>query len=116
MFPNYPQIILTTFKTIYRNSHTRLLQPQTALPPILSPTLSRLGRLSRHLSTMAPVHPSTTHYDVIVIGGGSGGLGFGRRASAMYGANVAVIEKSGRLGGTCVFSPSSLESTCADCV
>lgn len=51
---------------------------------------------------MPPVHPSTTHYDAIVIGGGSGGLGFGRRASAMYGAKVAVIERSGRLGGTCV--------------
>jgi glutathione reductase (NADPH) len=53
---------------------------------------------------MPPVHPSTTHYDAIVIGGGSGGLGFGRRASALYGAKVAVIEKSGRLGGTCVCS------------
>ena len=51
---------------------------------------------------MPPVHPKATHYDAIVIGGGSGGLGFGRRASAMYGARVAVIEKSGRLGGTCV--------------
>jgi len=51
---------------------------------------------------MAPVHPQTTRYDAIVIGGGSGGLGFGRRASALYGAKVAVIEKSGRLGGTCV--------------
>jgi len=51
---------------------------------------------------MPPVHPKTTHYDAIVIGGGSGGLGFGRRASAMYGAKVAIIEKSGRLGGTCV--------------
>lgn len=54
---------------------------------------------------MPPVHPKTTHYDAIVIGGGSGGLGFGRRASAMYGAKVAVIEKSGRLGGTCVAPP-----------
>ena len=72
------------------------------MPSITSPTLARLGRLARQVSTMAPVHPSTTHYDAIVIGGGSGGLGFGRRASAMYGAKVAIIEGSGRLGGTCV--------------
>ena len=70
--------------------------------PISSSAFARLGRLSRHFSTMPPVHPKTTHYDAIVIGGGSGGLGFGRRASAMYGAKVAVIERSGRLGGTCV--------------
>lgn len=36
----------------------------------------------------------------LVVGGGSGGLGCGRRA-ASYGARVAMIE-SGRLGGTCV--------------
>ena len=41
-----------------------------------------------------------THYDLIVIGGGSGGLAHAQRA-AEYGARVAVVEK-GRLGGTCV--------------
>ena len=40
------------------------------------------------------------HYDLIVIGGGSGGLAHAQRA-AEYGATVAVVEK-GRLGGTCV--------------
>jgi glutathione reductase (NADPH) len=39
-------------------------------------------------------------FDLLVIGGGSGGIAHARRA-AEYGANVAVIE-SGRLGGTCV--------------
>ena len=39
-------------------------------------------------------------FDYLVIGGGSGGLGSGRRAAAL-GANVLVIEH-GRLGGTCV--------------
>jgi len=39
-------------------------------------------------------------YDLIVLGGGSGGLGCARRAS-QYGAKVLVVE-SGRLGGTCV--------------
>ncbi|HEX6930438.1 MAG TPA: FAD-dependent oxidoreductase, partial [Gammaproteobacteria bacterium] len=39
-------------------------------------------------------------FDLIVIGGGSGGLAAGQRA-AEYGARVAIVE-SGRLGGTCV--------------
>ena len=39
-------------------------------------------------------------FDYLVIGGGSGGLGSGRRAS-LLGAKVAVVEH-GRLGGTCV--------------
>jgi glutathione reductase (NADPH) len=41
-----------------------------------------------------------THYDLLVIGCGSGGLGAARRA-ASYGAKVAIIER-GALGGTCV--------------
>lgn len=40
------------------------------------------------------------HYDLFVIGGGSGGVAHARRA-AEYGASVAVAEH-GRLGGTCV--------------
>ncbi len=39
-------------------------------------------------------------FDLIVIGGGSGGIAHARRA-AEYGANVAVVEY-GPLGGTCV--------------
>jgi len=39
-------------------------------------------------------------YDLIVIGGGSGGIAMANRA-ASYGAKVALIE-AGRLGGTCV--------------
>ncbi|MEL7025430.1 MAG: glutathione-disulfide reductase [Pseudomonadota bacterium] len=41
-----------------------------------------------------------TEYDLIVIGGGSGGLAHAQRA-VEYGARVMVVE-SGRLGGTCV--------------
>lgn len=39
-------------------------------------------------------------FDYIVIGGGSGGIASARRA-ALYGAKVALVERS-RLGGTCV--------------
>jgi len=42
----------------------------------------------------------TQHYDLIAIGGGSGGLSVAERA-ARYGRKCAVIEK-GPLGGTCV--------------
>ena len=42
----------------------------------------------------------TRHYDLIAIGGGSGGLSAAERA-ARYGARCAVVEP-GRLGGTCV--------------
>lgn len=66
--------------------------------------VTRLGAQSLHTSPMAALppksHPST-HYDMLVIGGGSGGMGVSRRA-AKYGAKVAVIEEAGRLGGTCV--------------
>lgn len=40
------------------------------------------------------------HYDVIAIGGGSGGLAVAEKA-ALFGKKVAVIE-SHRMGGTCV--------------
>lgn len=40
------------------------------------------------------------HYDIIAIGGGSGGLAVAQRAAA-YGKRAAVIERS-KLGGTCV--------------
>jgi glutathione reductase (NADPH) len=39
-------------------------------------------------------------FDLVVVGGGSGGIATARRA-AQYGARVALVE-SGRLGGTCV--------------
>jgi len=42
-----------------------------------------------------------TDYDLIVIGGGSGGLAASQRA-AEYGAKCLVIERDGKLGGTCV--------------
>ncbi|KAJ6546937.1 glutathione reductase [Mycena capillaripes] len=45
--------------------------------------------------------PTVDKYDLVLIGGGSGGSGCSRRA-ASYGKKVAVIEMSGILGGTCV--------------
>lgn len=42
----------------------------------------------------------TQSYDLIVIGGGSGGIAAAQRA-AQYGVRVALVEKA-RLGGTCV--------------
>ncbi|NOX09050.1 MAG: glutathione-disulfide reductase [Gammaproteobacteria bacterium] len=42
----------------------------------------------------------TKHYDLIAIGGGSGGLSAAERA-ALYGAKCAVVEEK-RMGGTCV--------------
>ncbi|CAO3618425.1 unnamed protein product [Cunninghamella blakesleeana] len=51
---------------------------------------------------MAPVtEPKQIEYDLVVLGGGSGGISSARRA-ASYGAKVAIIEKHSVLGGTCV--------------
>uniref|UniRef100_A0A8D0ARZ2 Glutathione reductase, mitochondrial n=1 Tax=Sander lucioperca TaxID=283035 RepID=A0A8D0ARZ2_SANLU len=47
-----------------------------------------------------PTATETTRFDLLVIGGGSGGLAGARRASEL-GASTAVIE-SHKLGGTCV--------------
>ena len=41
-----------------------------------------------------------SHYDFLVIGGGSGGIAAARRA-AMFGKKIAMIEGK-RIGGTCV--------------
>ena len=56
-------------------------------------------------SPIANAHPSAAEstdapFDLVVIGGGSGGVASARRAAA-HGAKVALIEKD-RLGGTCV--------------
>lgn len=51
---------------------------------------------------MAPIDKTHPYeYDYLVLGGGSGGSGTGRRA-AQHGAKVAVVEGSHRMGGTCV--------------
>ncbi|KAE8163881.1 hypothetical protein BDV40DRAFT_261842 [Aspergillus tamarii] len=69
---------------------------------------TRLALLNRHFTStsatpdsnkMPPVEPQ--QYDYIVLGGGSGGSGSGRRAAGWYGAKTLIVE-SGRSGGTCV--------------
>lgn len=47
---------------------------------------------------MAPITKET---DFLVIGGGSGGLGAARMASAKFGAKAMIVENK-KLGGTCV--------------
>lgn len=44
--------------------------------------------------------PASQHYDLIVIGGGSGGIAHCRRA-AEYGVKAAIVV-GGPIGGTCV--------------
>jgi len=68
--------------------------------------LSQLRLLSRLVHTLALAEKTTImseiqSYDLIAIGGGSGGLASSQRASE-YGAKCLVIERDGRLGGTCV--------------
>ncbi|MYA90346.1 MAG: FAD-binding protein, partial [Synechococcus sp. SB0663_bin_10] len=45
-------------------------------------------------------HPDEQHFDLVVVGAGSGGLAAAKRAAA-HGASVAIVEGS-RVGGTCV--------------
>jgi glutathione reductase (NADPH) len=57
-------------------------------------TRNNVGRMSKLFATEG------SHFDYLVIGGGSGGVASARRA-ASYGAKVGLFEAS-RLGGTCV--------------
>lgn len=64
----------------------------------------RIASLSRHLSTSrSPAMPPllTKEADLVVLGGGSGGLATARMSSYKFGAKVVVVEAK-RLGGTCV--------------
>ncbi|KAJ6160565.1 Glutathione reductase [Penicillium chermesinum] len=87
---------------------TRTLASNRTPAPLLPS--SRLSSITRHFSstpaiqskqssTMAPIE--VQQYDYIVLGGGSGGSGSGRRAAGWYGAKTLIVE-SGRSGGTCV--------------
>ena len=78
-----------TFHPAHFASHSR--------PPPLAAMSTSNSNSEPHPVTPGP---SETHFDFLVIGGGSGGLGAARRA-ASYGAKVAIVEK-GAIGGTCV--------------
>ncbi|RAL11962.1 glutathione-disulfide reductase GLR1 [Aspergillus homomorphus CBS 101889] len=86
----------------HRNVLAASLRQPTSTP------IARLTSLTRQFSStsatadsnkMAPVE--VQQYDYIVLGGGSGGSGSGRRAAGWYGAKTLIVE-SGRSGGTCV--------------
>ncbi|ODA82137.1 hypothetical protein RJ55_00643 [Drechmeria coniospora] len=64
---------------------------------------SRIASLTRHLSasSSSAMAPITKETDYLVLGGGSGGLGSARMASAKFGAKAMIVEAN-RLGGTCV--------------
>ncbi|KAI1175159.1 putative glutathione protein [Nemania sp. FL0916] len=70
--------------------------------PFSRTAVSRITSLSRQFSSspriMAPI---SKEIDLIVIGGGSGGLGAARFASSKFGAKAMIVE-SNKLGGTCV--------------
>uniref|UniRef100_A0A8B9ZXA2 glutathione-disulfide reductase n=1 Tax=Anas zonorhyncha TaxID=75864 RepID=A0A8B9ZXA2_9AVES len=57
-------------------------------------------RLARHGSPLPPAPMAAAAYELLVLGGGSGGLAGARRAAEL-GARVALVEPR-RLGGTCV--------------
>lgn len=85
-----------------RNQHRTLFASLSLLSLIgrsfaFTPTKLKFGLRTAHSETKMN---SETHYDYLVIGGGSGGVASARRA-ASYGAKVCLVEKAA-LGGTCV--------------
>ncbi|KAI2631855.1 hypothetical protein GGR54DRAFT_2612 [Hypoxylon sp. NC1633] len=94
---------LGIFGRISAATYTATATVATTLTSSASKTAtSRIASISRHFSTtprtMAPISKET---DLLVIGGGSGGLGAARMASGKFGAKAMIVEAM-RLGGTCV--------------
>lgn len=82
------------------------------LKSALRRTLLPLGALATGAAARCSTKSAPEHFDLLVIGGGSGGIACARRA-AMHGKKVAVIERGpdrdehgqrrgGGYGGTCV--------------
>ncbi|KAL4818650.1 hypothetical protein BDW67DRAFT_157057 [Aspergillus spinulosporus] len=93
---------------IANRTQKRGVLDSSSLSAISTSTGLRLASLTRQFSSTAPAANSsnmppveTKLYDYIVLGGGSGGSGSGRRAAGWYGAKTLIVE-SGRAGGTCV--------------
>ena len=89
----------------FSRSSPRLVRSTLSLSPATRTFSTTRIQLS---NKMAPVpfqskanDKGKDHFDLLVIGGGSGGLGAARRA-AQYGAKDAIFEETRRLGGTCV--------------
>ncbi|KAJ2979622.1 hypothetical protein NUW54_g11116 [Trametes sanguinea] len=103
--PPYNTLAVASLSIFLRSpSSLRLSSPTIASRRLLQ----RDTQITRALSTatqvarMPPVaKPQHEKYDIVFIGGGSGGVAGARRA-ASYGATVALIEVSEKLGGTCV--------------
>ncbi|PHJ19140.1 glutathione reductase [Cystoisospora suis] len=81
---------LSSLVSLPRNLHT------DSFKVCRSKTLSPLGSVSK----MAAAAAAKKHFDLFVIGGGSGGIACARRA-ASYNAKVGLADGK-RLGGTCV--------------
>ncbi|KAI1364250.1 putative glutathione protein [Xylaria arbuscula] len=76
--------------------------PITAKIPLSNTAVSRITSLTRQFSSSSRIMaPISKEIDLLVIGGGSGGLGAARMASGKFGAKAMIVESS-RLGGTCV--------------
>jgi glutathione reductase (NADPH) len=97
----------TSYGIATRNQKRGVLD-SSSRSAISTPTGLRLASLTRQFSSTSPAANSsnmppveTKQYDYIVLGGGSGGSGSGRRAAGWYGAKTLIVE-SGRAGGTCV--------------
>jgi glutathione reductase (NADPH) len=98
---------LAALPSLHSNVSNISAQQQSRTGIAASRLANQVSHLGKSFSTttsnkMPPLpKPSSDKYDLIVIGGGSGAMGVGRRA-AVYGKKVVIIEEDGRLGGTCV--------------
>ncbi|KAJ2979493.1 hypothetical protein NUW54_g11133 [Trametes sanguinea] len=103
--PPYNTLAVASLSIFLRSpSSLRLSSPTIASRRLLlrGTQITRALSTATQVARMPPVaKPQHEKYDIVFIGGGSGGVAGARRA-ASYGATVALIEVSEKLGGTCV--------------